>query len=93
MSAFNFQYYRGTFNPTDVYGAPAEPPFDVFARLGDRAWLAQQPQHYFVGLGRPEEYRAWRVPAALLKAGANEIAVTLERGQTAAVTYMDLALP
>jgi hypothetical protein len=173
VSAFNFQYYRGTYSPTDVYGTPAEPPFGVFRRLGDRAWLAQQPQHYFVGqgqghpklkgrpfqdlvqpgatasqaltlappaggwqkggrlriqaraplgdsrwsatlngvaleptpdvsepyptaypvgLGQPEDYRAWTVPAALLQAGVNEIAVTLERGQTSTLMYLDLAV-
>lgn len=162
VSAFNFQYYRGTYNPTDVYGAPAEPPYDVFKRLGDPGWLAQQPQHYFigqgqgqpkksgrpfqeivnlgmpvtqmlylappaggwrkagrlriqarqalgssrwtasvngsaleptadvsepypnpypVGIGKPEDFRAWIVSAALLKAGVNQIAVTLVEGR------------
>lgn len=44
VSAFNFVYYRehgvgerGPFN---------EPPFEVFRHLGDRDWLARQPQHY-----------------------------------------------
>lgn len=40
------QYYRGTYSPTDVYGEPAEPPYDVFKRLGDPAWLAQQPRSH-----------------------------------------------
>jgi hypothetical protein len=173
VSAFNFQYYRGTFNPTDVYGAPADPPYDVFRRLSDREWLARQPQHtfiglgqghpkrtgrpfqepvkpgvaatqtltlappeggwrqggrlriqardslgdsrwtatlngvaleptadvsepypnpYAVGLGKPEDYRAWTVPAALLRCGANEIALTLVEGRAAPVTYLDLAV-
>lgn len=172
VSAFNFQYYRGTFNPTDVFGAPAEPPYDVFRRLSDRAWLARQPQHYFLGLGqgqpkktgRPfqdpvkpgepitqtltlappeggwrkggrlriqardalgasrwaaalngvtleptpdvsepypnpyavglgtrEDYRAWAIPAALLKSGPNEITLTLAEGKAAPLTYLDLA--
>jgi hypothetical protein len=47
ISAFNFVYYRphggGARGPFD------EPPFDVFRRLGDPAWLARQPQHYFLG--------------------------------------------
>jgi len=48
-SAFNFVYYRehggagrGPFN---------EPPFQVFRHLGDPAWLARQPQHYFLSSG------------------------------------------
>jgi hypothetical protein len=173
VSAFNFQYYRGTYNPTDVYGAPAEPPYDVFKRLGDPGWLAQQPQHYFmgqgqgqpkksgrpfqeivnpgtpvtqtlylappaggwrgagrlriqarlalgnsrwtasvnsmaleptadvsepyanpypVGLGKPEFFRAWIVPAALLKAGPNQIVITLVEGKPTSITYLDLAI-
>lgn len=173
VSAFNFQYYRGTYSPTDVYGAPAEPPFEVFRRLGDRAWLARQPQHYFiglgqghpkksgrpfqdpvapdipvvqtlflappeggwrqagrlriqaraslagtrwsaslngaalepcddvgepypapypVGLGKPEDYRAWTMPPAVLRAGANRIELRLESGKPVQVTYLDLAL-
>ena len=52
VSAFNFQYYRGTYNPSDVYGKSAKPPYGVFAHLGDRAWVARQPQHYVVGTGR-----------------------------------------
>lgn len=173
VSAFNFQYYRGTYNPTDVYGAPAEPPYDVFKRLGDPMWLAQQPQHYFigqgqghpkksgrpfqeivnpgspvtqtlylappaggwrgagrlriqarlpldssrwtasvngsslestadvsepyanlypVGLGKPEDFRAWIVPAALLKAGVNQIAITLVEGKPTSIVYLDLAI-
>jgi hypothetical protein len=59
VGAFNFAYFR-------EFGAPGrgpfhEPPFHIFARLRDRAWLARQPQHYFlsastgwaVPLGRP----------------------------------------
>lgn len=46
ISAFNFAYYRefgaagrGPFN---------EPPFALFERLRDPAWLARQPQHYYL---------------------------------------------
>lgn len=53
VSAFNFVYYR-------EYGGAgrgpfAEPPFQVLQHLGDRAWLARQPQHYFLanGWGNP----------------------------------------
>lgn len=48
VSTFNFQYYRGTRNPDDVPGNPAEPPFHIFERLRDPEWLAQQPQQYVV---------------------------------------------
>ncbi len=173
ISAFNFQYYRGTYNPTDVYGEPAEPPYNVFKRLADPAWLAQQPQHYFiglgqghpqktgrpfqdavkpgtvvsqslflvppsggwrqagrlriqartpqqaspwqakingtpleptadvsepyanpypVGLGKPEDYKAWTVPTALLKAGTNRIELELTSGKPVQITFLDLSL-
>jgi len=173
ISAFNFQYYRGTYSPTDVYGEPAEPPYDVFRRLSDRTWLAQQPQDYFigqgqghpkktgrpfqesvapgtpvtqmlflappeggwrqagrlriqarasleksrwsatingsalepsadvtepysnpypVGLGKPEDYRAWTVPVSVLKAGPNRIELRLDAGKPVQVTFLDLAL-
>ncbi len=45
-SFFNFPYYRqhghlgrGPFH---------EPPFHIMRHMGDPAWLAKQPQHYFV---------------------------------------------
>lgn len=49
VSAFNFAYYR-------EHGAPGrgpfnEPPFEVFARLRDPAWLARRPQHYLLAPG------------------------------------------
>jgi hypothetical protein len=59
VSAFNFAYFR-------EFGAPGrgpfhEPPFHVFEKIRDQAWVASQPQHYFlsasagwaVPLGRP----------------------------------------
>jgi hypothetical protein len=49
VSAFNFVYYRE--HGTGARGPFCEPPFEVFKHLGDRAWLARQPQHYFVGEG------------------------------------------
>ena len=53
MSVFNFVYYRehGGLGR----GPFAEPPFHVFKHLGDRKWLAQQPQHWFLasGWGQP----------------------------------------
>jgi len=46
VSAFNFVYYRE--HGTGARGPFCEPPFEVFQHLGDRAWLARQPQHYFL---------------------------------------------
>lgn len=55
VSVFNFAYFR-------EFGAPGrgpfhEPPFHLFARLRDRAWLVHQPQHYFLSGGA-----SWAVP-------------------------------
>ena len=54
ISLFNFVYYRehgegerGPFN---------EPPFHVLPHLNDPAWLARQPQHYFLS-------EVWNQPA------------------------------
>ena len=78
-SAFNFVYYRehggagrGPFN---------EPPFQVFKRLGDPAWLARQPQHYFLSSG-------WGNPFVKRPILPRKLA----RGQTATFT-LDLAPP
>ena len=49
VSAFNFQYYRGTYSKNDVDGKSLEPPFGIFAHLADRKWLAAQPQNFFLG--------------------------------------------
>jgi hypothetical protein len=53
VSAFNFVYYREHGGPGR--GPFAEPPFHVFKHLGDRQWLARQPQHWFLasGWGQP----------------------------------------
>ena len=58
VSAFNFAYYREHGGPGR--GPFAEPPFQIFRRLGDRQWLAQQAQHYFLasGWGNPFIKRA-----------------------------------
>jgi hypothetical protein len=49
VSTFNFQYYRGTRQETDVPGPRSEPPFGIFKHLRDPEWLARQPQQYVVG--------------------------------------------
>ena len=53
MSAFNFVYYRESGGPER--GPFNEPPFHVFKHLGDPAWLARQPQHWFIASG-------WKCP-------------------------------
>lgn len=171
VSAFNFVYYRE--HGGAGRGPFQEPPFEVFRHLGDRAWLANQAQHYFLAqgwgnpfvkrpalpraispgntaifeldlappaggwqrggrmrvqcdaplgdsrwlarlngatltasddrsepypnpypplLGRPEEIRAWCVPAAALRDGINRIEVQLQAGQPTRVTFLDLAV-
>jgi hypothetical protein len=47
---------------------------------------------YPVGVRKPEDFRAWSVPAALLKAGVNQIAITLVEGKPTSITYLDLAI-
>lgn len=44
VSLFNFVYFRE--HGTPGRGPFHEPPFHVLKRLGDRAWLARQPQWY-----------------------------------------------
>ena len=58
VSLFNFVYYRE--HGTRGRGPFTEPPFHVLPRLGQRDWLAKQPQWYVLartwyhgGLGRP----------------------------------------
>lgn len=43
-------------------------------------------------VARPEELRAWNVPATLLRAGKNSLEVTLESGEAVAVLFVDLAV-
>ena len=43
-------------------------------------------------LGRPEELRAWGIPAQLLRAGRNSLEVTLKAGEPLTVIFVDLAV-
>ena len=43
-------------------------------------------------LGRPEELRAWSVPAKAPRKGINDIQITLVRGEPCTVVYIDLDL-
>ena len=47
VSLFNFVYYRD--HDTAEYAPINEPPFHVLPRLSDPAWLARQPQYYWLG--------------------------------------------
>jgi len=42
-------------------------------------------------LGKPEELRAWIVPAALLREGKNSLEVTRQSGDECAIVFVDLA--
>ncbi|MBN2292486.1 MAG: hypothetical protein JXM70_08685 [Pirellulales bacterium] len=46
VSMFNFAYYRD--NGVPGRGPFHEPPFHIFKHLGDKAWIAQQDQHYIL---------------------------------------------
>lgn len=68
VSLFNFAYYREHGGPDR--GPFAEPPFAILPRLADRAALARQAQHWFLGPGWENPFAK---PAALprkLEAGA-----------------------
>jgi len=157
VSLFNFAYYREHGGPGR--GPFNEPPFHVLPRLGDRARLARQPQHWFLAngwqhplpqklpatftldlapragqgrlriqgetslgtsrwqarlngvelaptddvsepypnpyppmLGKPDEMRAWLVPAGLLRDGVNRVEFTLQSGPTVRLAYLDLSV-
>lgn len=46
VSLFNFVYTREHGSNTAVRGPWHEPPFHILPHLGDRVWLARQPQWY-----------------------------------------------
>lgn len=82
VSTFNFQYYRGTRNPTDVPGPAAEPPFEIFQHLRDPEWLARQPQQYVVGY-------VWNAPVKSGRPFRNPFSV----GAKPEVIKLDMAPP
>ena len=43
-------------------------------------------------LGKPDELRAWIIPARLLRAGKNSLEVTLRAGESLSVVFLDLAV-
>lgn len=75
--------------------------------LGDGRWTARlndadlaaaadvsepYPNPYPPMLGRPEELRAWTVPAAALRDGPNRLQFTLAAGPAASLAFIDLAV-
>lgn len=50
------------------------------------------PVKYTVGLGKPEELRAWTVPVEYLKDGINKIELIAPRGCDGKILFMDLAV-
>ena len=168
VSLFNFAYYREHGGPGR--GPFHEPPFSVLKSLGQPAWLARQPQHWFLAtgwnnpfvrppalprglkpgqkavfdldlaplaqadgvlrlqadarlegrtltakcngkdlqpspdtiepfanaypslLGKPEELRAWSVPAAVIVAGTNRVEFIHREGKPITIVYLDLKL-
>lgn len=78
VSLFNFVYYREHGTPDR--GPFSEPPFHVLKRLGDRQWLARQPQSYLLS-------KAWQnVPLI----GRQPLPQTFAKGRTQ-VFELDLA--
>ena len=77
ISLFNFQYYRGEpGSPTDDndnVDFVNEPPFFAVKHLKDKAFLAAQPQHYFMGRTDKRTFNpTWQMPR-LMGAGANTV--------------------
>jgi len=79
ISVFNFVYYRPHHGNPDI-GPFYEPPFHVFNHAGDAAWVAKQPQHYFLGTNYSPYYQKTAIPQ------------TMSAGKTAAFS-LDMAPP
>lgn len=51
------------------------------------------PSPYDTAIGKPDDYRAWIIPAKLLQAGPNRVDLTLTHGGTVQLFYADIAFP
>ena len=71
VSLFNFAYYRE--HGGAGRGPFCEPPFEIIKGLGDPAYLARQPQHWFIAPGWNSAYV--RPPLLPRKLGAGQKAV------------------
>lgn len=72
LSLFNFQYFREYHDPGmgDHDRPYTEPPFELLKPLRDPAFVARQPQHYFVGsMYRTDPRRSYPLPRKM-KPGA-----------------------
>jgi len=63
-------------------GAVLEPTVDV---------SEPYPNPYPPALGKPDNYRAWFVPAGAMVAGANRIEIVMSKGKPVQLFYLDLA--
>jgi len=63
---------------------------EALAETGDRSEPYETP--YTPMLGSPEQHRAWRVPAAIVKDGMNAIEVRMEAGEEAKLVFLDIAI-
>jgi len=66
ICAFNFVYYRPHHHDPEL-GPFHEPPFHIFKHIGDPAWVARQPQHYFLG-------KVWELPEGAVRPLPKEFA-------------------
>ncbi|QGJ71964.1 Hypothetical protein PBC10988_36770 [Planctomycetales bacterium 10988] len=79
VSLFNFPYYR--YHVTDTIGPFHDPPFHVLPHLKDEAFLANQPQWYFLTAGRNDRVLGEHPLPAIVK--RNEpFTVSLEMSPT-----------
>ena len=72
ISTFNFVYYRQHHDNAAI-GPFSEPPFHVYKGLADPAFVARQPQHYFV----PNLHGGGLLANALGSGASHEIALDL----------------
>ena len=92
--------------PTGGWKQDARVRIQADKSLGNDAWVATFngellaatqdvaepfPVPYPSLLGKPDELRAWTLPAKLLREGKNSLEVTLKAGEPLAVIFVDLA--
>ncbi len=62
--------------------------------LATTAFVLKPLDHpYEAGLGQANQYACFRCPRGLVRNGVNELKISLEEGQPARATYIDLVLP
>lgn len=89
MAFFNFQYYRQ--NDTDLSLGPwNEPPFRALGKVRDFAWLARQPQEYFLAAVR--NMPVYRDPAHFQMGTSTSAPLIIQKGAEKTFT-LKLARP